>query len=148
MGLILDDQLRTRLRDLRRSQLQSLDDWPGAESILLAREVICVRIGWGNASFVEMDGRVLFWNFAEGHAPEELTDPLSMASVVAWAVEIGFPELLVALPPMPAGGQTCGSCHGRRFARRKVGAGQVSPRPVCTLCHGLGWLMDDTLRGD
>ena len=148
MVLILDDQLRKSLRHIRRGQLQSLDDWPGAESILLAREVLCVRLGWGNASFVDLDGRVLFWNFAEGHPLEELTDPLSMACVVEWAAEIGFPELLDALPPMPAGGRTCDRCRGRRFTRRSAGAGQGSPRPVCTLCHGLGWLMDDTLRGD
>ena len=139
MGLVLDDRLRERLRQVRAAQLRDLRYWQAAEDLLVDDEVVCARCGLGNASFVGLDGRVLFWNFGDGHPPEELTDPASVACVVGWLAEAGVPELLDALPPMPPGGRPCRSCRGRRWARRAAGAGPGSLRRVCGRCYGQGW---------
>lgn len=142
MRLVLNDRLRERLREVREAQCRDLRAWEAAEDILVAIEVVCARCGAGNASFVGLDGRILFWNYGDGHPIEELSDLESIACVVGWAAEAGLPELLDAMPPMPPGGKPCRACRGRRWARRVAGTGSGGDRlrRICGVCHGLGWV--------
>lgn len=140
MRLALDDRLRTRLRQVREQQLHDRAIYEPVKDFLSSEGVVCARCGFANASFVGLDGRVLFWNYGDGHPPEELTDPRSVACVVGWLAESAMPELLEALPPLPPGVTPCPACLGRRWASRGPGKGKNGARQLCQRCHGQGWI--------
>ena len=71
MGLQFDDRLRERLRQIRAAQLQDLQYWASVEDLLVAWEVVAVRDGFGGASFIGLDGRVIQWNSREPYPAEE-----------------------------------------------------------------------------
>jgi len=143
MRLQFDDGMRERLRQRRQEQLADVRAGRllTAEDLLLEDEVIRVRCGFGNASFLGLDGRAIFWNYGGPSAPEVLTDVASVACVVAWAAEDGLPELLECLPKMPSSGVICRECGGSRWLPMSAGTREDGGPQVCPLCHGLGWTL-------
>jgi hypothetical protein len=141
MGLLFDDRMRERLRQVREAQLAEMraGRWQEAAEVLIADETVCLWCGCGNASFVGLDGRVLYWNYGDGWPVEELSAPADVASVVRHGAEAGLPDLLGFLPTMPSGGVTCRQCRGSRWMPPRARTSRDGGPQVCLLCHGLGW---------
>ena len=141
MGLVFDDRMRERLRQVRQAQLAevSAGRWPEAADILIEQEAVCLRCGSGNASFVGLDGRVLYLNYGDGWPVEELNAPVDVASAVRHGAESGLSELLEFLPAMPLGGIICRQCRGSRWMPTQARTSRDGEPQICLLCHGLGW---------
>jgi len=151
MLLQFDERMLKSLRQRRDEQLAGVHAGrlPAVEDLLVADEVIWVRSGFGNASFLGLDGRAIFWNYGDGYGPEVLTDLQGVACVVAWAAEGGLSELLEVLPKMPSNAKTCRQCNGSRWMRKKKRTvqDQSGGPQVCHLCHGLGWTVTEQSVG-
>ena len=134
-----------RLRQVRATQLAEVKSgrWLEAADFLIANELVCLWCGAGNASFVGLDGRVLYLNYGDGCEIEELIDPVNVASVVRHGAEAGLPELLDYLPPMPSDGVTCRQCRGSRWMPQRARTSRDGGPQVCLLCNGLGWTAGD-----
>lgn len=141
-ALPLTEPLRARLRQVRERQMA--DHLAGRPQLVCEvfydEEVVCLRAGGGHAAYLGTDGRFHHENYGEGIGRVVLTDPRYIASaVVKCAADIGMPELIGQLPPMPAGGVVCRSCGGSRW-ESPASTGDPDGQPwCCRRCRGLGW---------
>ena len=70
-----------------------------------------------------------------------LEDPKDVVScIVRWAIAVGLPELVEALPPMPEDGEVCSLCKGSREMPEEIMPRSTDGfRYFCRWCCGLGW---------
>jgi len=143
MRLPLTDQLQERLRHVRESQFaERRAGFPHPpDEIFLEKEVVRLKAGMGHSVYLELDGTVYAVNYGEGLPPEILESPKDMAScIIRWASNIGLPELIEALPPIPEGGDVCSLCRGSRYMPDSW-VDEQGRRVYCHRCGGLGWTL-------
>ncbi len=152
--------LQERLRRLRAEQLDWPDEGitklvPELQRYFLQNDVVVITLGMGPAVYLNLDGRMIKWNYEDGESPYEVSDPHDIAAGVFLAVKYwSMPELLALLPIRPRDGQECPQCGSERWIRYVEGRwGRLSEGPedavkcVCITCLGLGWVRPAKPRG-
>jgi hypothetical protein len=142
MRVSLDDRQREHLRRVRESQLA---DWRAGrpqlvDEMFVEQEVVRLKAGMGHSAYLGLDGTVYAVNYGEGFPPRVLDDPKDVAScIIRWAIDIGLPELIDALPPMPENGEVCSLCQGSRYMPDEFIGTEERRWFFCRRCGGLGW---------
>jgi hypothetical protein len=142
MQVPLTEQQRQHLRRVREEQLA---DWRAGrpqvvDEMFLTDEVVRLMSGMGRACYLGLDGRVWVGNLGEGQLPKDLDDSKDVAScIIRWAGDIGLPELIDALPPMPEVGEVCSLCRGTRYMPDEFIGDEERRWYFCRRCGGLGW---------
>lgn len=139
MRLALTDAWRERLRRLRAEQRATMSDgWFAPVEALFPEGVVFLRVRYGHATYLSLDGRVIWWAAPDDRPPRAVDDPPTVANaLVHGAREQGLPKLVELLPPPPPGQPPCPTCRGRRW--------DDAPHPghpdgtICMICSGLGW---------
>jgi hypothetical protein len=142
MRLPLTEAQREHLRRVREEQLAM---WRAGrpqvvDEMFVTDEVVRLMSGMGRACYLGLDGRVWVGNLGEGKLPWVLDDPKDVAScIIRWAVDVGLPELVEALPPMPAEGEVCSLCKGSGYMPDEFISSEERRWFFCKRCGGLGW---------
>jgi hypothetical protein len=95
----------------------------------------------GPSFFLTRSGRILVTDAFEPDAPpREATNDEASAAMVLGARNLDAPQLLLLLPPQPAGALQCNRCDGTLWWTldgRDVKGNEVTI--ICPVCSGKGW---------
>lgn len=131
--------LQEKLKQLRSQQLIRHND----DELLNREEAVVLTYGLGQAIYLTLDGRIIFWDigamWSDTDQPVERSEMKDIAgALVIGARGLHLPELIELIPAKPGHATVCQQCTGERIVYLKKE--DKKSWIICWVCSGLGWV--------